>query len=272
MPEMPEVETITRDLANVLPDQKIENIVVHDARVIKSYPPKFFIKHLEKKTISQITRRAKAIIFHLKEGGFLVTQLKMTGYYLYRKNPLELISDIKVTFNLSSGDYLYYLDQRTFGWLIFTDSLDEVSYLRTAGPEPLNEAFHSKYVQAALAKRPGPIKNILLDQCFVAGIGNIYASEILFAASIHPQKRACDLTKNDITRLISQTQKILNKAIALRGTSMRNYRDSQGKKGGFMRHVKVYGRVGQKCPRCRLEVERIVQAGRSTFFCSSCQN
>ncbi|MCA9399864.1 MAG: DNA-formamidopyrimidine glycosylase, partial [Candidatus Omnitrophica bacterium] len=135
----------------------------------------------------------------------------------------------------------------------------------------VNDIFKVEWLTDELKKRTAPIKPLLMNQNFLAGIGNIYASEILYRSKIHPQKSSKTLSMDEVRRLHKITTKVLKEAIALRGTSMRNYRDSDGKKGNYMNRIKVYGREGRECFACRTPVKRIVQTGRSTFFCEKCQ-
>jgi len=273
MPELPEVETIKRDLKKATLGLYIEEIFVYDLRVIKELSEKEFIRRLKGRRILKIERRAKALIIFFDQGLHLVVQLKMTGQLIIHAEQLLPPSpDTKVTFRLSNNTYLNYNDQRTFGWLIVTEDLREVPYLHTAGPEPLNEVFNFHWLKKGLRGRKAPIKNLLMNQNFLAGIGNIYASEILFSAHINPRKKANRLTHKEILSLQKSTQEVLENAVKHRGTSMRNYRDSRGHKGNFMSHIKVYGREDEQCLICSETIKRIVQSGRSTFFCRRCQS
>ncbi len=273
MPELPEVETIKRDLEKKILGLTIEKIFVYDGRVIPHKSDKSFITGLEGKTIAQIVRRAKALIIHFVQGDYLVVHLKMTGQLIYGNNlkKNENLKETKVVFRLSNGQHLNYNDQRLFGRLMWVKNLDEVSYLTLVGPEPLNGTFTTSWLTQHLKPRAVPIKVLLMDQHFVAGIGNIYASEILFDARIHPEKLAKRLTGKEVVCLHSSTQNVLKEAIKCRGTSMRNYRDASGEKGEFKNRIKVYGRENELCGVCQQSIKKIVQAGRSTFFCKECQ-
>jgi len=269
MPELPEVETIKRDLAARIIGLTIQSIDVYDERVIKDFGQQKFKKILTGKTIENVERRGKAIILKFKDNGFLIVQVKMTGYLLYGEK--QSSNETKVIFKLSNGKYLTYNDQRTFGWLIVTDNLRKIPYLNTIGPEPLGAVFTSNWLKEHLQRRKTPIKTLLMNQHFLAGVGNIYASEILFSAYIHPQKPANRLKEDEVHALYQATVDILNEAIDYRGTSIRNYRDSRGRKGSFINRIKVYGRENKHCPRCAKPIIRIVQSGRSTFYCQNCQ-
>lgn len=271
MPELPEVETIVRDLV-VLKGQRFENITIYDDRVLVDR--KQFARDLTNKTVKSVSRRGKAIVIELKESGFLIVHLKMTGQMILAHTDLRQSlkgNDTKVVFKLSNGKYLNYNDQRTFGKLAWVNSIEDFPFLKKLGPEPLSEEFSISLLSEKLKGKKAPIKTVLLNQECIAGIGNIYASEILFDARIRPEKSAGDLALNTIKRLHQSTQDILNKAINARGTSMRNYLDSKGEKGKFNALIQVYGRDNEPCFQCRSPIVKVVQAGRSTFYCEKCQ-
>ena len=270
MPELPEVETIRLDLQKVLPNLRITDISVYDKRILKTNDLAIFIKEVRGKTIQTINRRGKMIVMPLKEGGFLLAHLKMTGQLIY--GPKLQLKETKVVFELSDGKCLNYNDQRLFGRLSFVPQLNDDPFLREIGPEPLEGSFNEDWIKGQVKRRRIPIKTFLLNQNFIAGIGNIYASEILFEARIDPKKAARRLTREEIKSLRYSTIHVLKKAIKYRGTSMRNYRDSNGEKGRFINRIKVYNKEHKPCPACRHEIKRIVQNGRSTFFCQRCQH
>ncbi len=273
MPELPEVETIKRDLEKRIIGLTIEEVIIADMRVVKDLSKNVFVKRTKGKIIKDVTRRAKALVISFEPQGFLIVQLRMTGQLIYEsKSSVSKQSSVrKVTFKLSDGSSLYYNDQRTLGWLIYAKSLEDDSYLNQVGPEPLGDDFTKKWLASQLKRRTAPIKTLLMNQNFLAGIGNIYASEILFDAGIHPERLSKNLHLNEVNQLHKSIRSILNKAIKARGTSMRDYRDSSGEKGKFLNRIKVYGRDQEECFVCHSEIKRIVQAGRSTFFCENCQ-
>ncbi len=267
MPELPEVETIKRDLGKVILNLKVLDVRISDGRVVSNKDPRKFIKALKGRTFSRILRRGKALVFAFREDGYLVVQPMMTGQLIYGK-PL---STAKVRFYLSDGQTLNYNDQRTFGRLQFVEDLNEIKYLQSLGLDPLGDDFHPVFLKAALAFKKTPIKSLLMNQGFVAGIGNIYASEILFTSRIHPERPANSLSDREMDSLYQATLAVLKEAVELRGTSMHTYRDLHGQKGKFLNRLKVYGREDQKCFRCQALISRIVQAGRSSFLCRRCQ-
>jgi len=269
MPELPEVETIRLDLQESLPGLRITDITIVDRRILKTNEPVSFVKELKQRTFDAIARRGKMLIIPFKEGGFLLVHLKMTGQLIYGEK--LALKETKVVFSLSNGKYLNYNDQRLFGRLSFVPNLEEEPFLQQIGPEPFADDFTKIWISAQLKRRRVPIKTLLLDQHFIAGIGNIYASEILFQAKISPKKRGDRLSQSEINALHQATIRVLKEAIRFRGTSMRNYRDSNGEKGSFINRIKVYNKENEPCPVCRLEIKRIVQSGRSTFYCQRCQ-
>lgn len=277
MPELPEVETIKRDLEKLVLGLKITQVIIHDVRVIQNQIKGKFEDELKGLTIVKITRRAKAMVIQFNHHRYLVVHLKMTGQMIYGEDlkQTQKLKETKVVFKLSNGKYLNYNDQRLFGRLILTDDLQKVAYLNKLGPEPLEKEFASSWLIATVKelskRRKTAIKVQLLDQTFIAGIGNIYASEILFDAKVDPQKRLHRLNQDELTRIHRSTVKVLNAAVKQRGTSMRNYRDSAGEKGNFMKTIKVYGRENEGCFNCKSLIQRISQAQRSTFYCAACQ-
>lgn len=272
MPELPEVETITRDLRGILTGASIDDTKILDGRVIRGMSLPAFKNKLKGRVIADISRRGKAIVISFeKNPERLVVQLMMTGQLIASASPAPQ-KDSRIIFSLSSGGFLHYNDQRLFGRLQIVQDLSELKYFRILGPEPLTGDFNAGWMAAFLPRRKAPIKSVLMDHTFVAGIGNIYASEILFESGIDPRRPACSLKKEEYAVLLGKITGVLRRAIRQRGTSMNNYRDSAGNKGGFMSSIKVYGRENEQCLRCSSQVRKLVQSGRSTFFCEGCQN
>lgn len=276
MPELPEAETIKRDLAKAITGQTVKDVKVYDARVLGNSSGRNFIAKVKNCKIAHVSRRGKAIIIECKPKGartqWLVVQLGMTGLLLFGADIKERDGkDIKVVFELSGGKVLNYSDQRVFGRLTVVEDLNEIPCLKTIGPEPLNGSLASDTIREQFKRRTIPVKTLLMDQKFIAGIGNIYASEILFSARIRPQKRSNRLTRKEIQSVFDAIPAVLNEAIACRGTSLRNYRDIYGRKGNNMMQLKVYGCHEQPCQECRTPIKRLVLSGRSTFYCEACQ-
>lgn len=281
MPELPEVETIKRDLQSKIAGLVIEDVHVWDRRVVRHASVRGFIDRLKGKTISRVIRRGKALVIELltsaqprrsvgPDGGFWVVQVMMTGQLIYVR-PAGKMPHTRVTLALSNGWHLHYNDQRLFGRLQWVSDLDQISYFRSLGPEPLEPEFQADWLRQAMRGRNVAIKTLLMNSQFISGIGNIYASEILFACGVRPKRLARSLKEKEAAALYQAIGDVLRLAIEHRGTSMRNYRDSAGKKGGFMERIKVYGRGGEPCTRCRNPIAKIVLGGRSTFYCKECQ-
>lgn len=267
MPELPEVETIKLDLEKTILRQTITGAIVRDAMVLKNHRPKTFVESLNGRTIFAVERRGKAIILRLSDGAFLVIQLAMTGQLIYG----EESKASRVSFQLSGGLYLNYNDTRRFGRLNVVSNLNDFKFIKSLGPEPLGEEFNCTWLSQELKKHKAPIKSLLMNQNFVAGIGNIYANEILFRSKIKPQKKAYRLNLQEIELLHRRTIEVLTEAINLRGSSVNTYRDLNGQKGNFINRIQVYGREDELCAVCQSPIQKIVIAGRSTFFCRRCQ-
>ena len=271
MPELPEVETICRDLQKKIAGVRMDDVLIYDARVVREPSPEEFRKRLRGRTLAEVFRRGKALIVRLDPGGgFLVVQLMMTGQLIVCAGP-QKARHTKVVFKLSNGEYLHYNDQRLFGRLAVVADLALIPYFVILGPEPFSRQFSCDYLRQALKNRKVPVKTLLLDHKLVAGIGNIYASEILYDCGLNPCSPSGHLAERDIKALWTSIRGILKRAIRARGTSMLSYRDAEGRRGGFKDLLKVYGRENQACYRCGHLVQRIVQSGRSTFFCPDCQ-
>lgn len=267
MPELPEVETIRRDLQKRVLNKKIRRVNIIDSVILRSSPAEFK-KVLVGATIRAVDRRGKALLITLNNGYVLAVQLMMTGQ-LITDNSIDRHTRLEIVF--SDGNVLLYKDQRRFGQLRVVKSLNEFKHLQDLGPEPLEKDFNPVYIAAYIKYRKRPIKTLLLDHTFVAGIGNIYACEILYRARISPLRPACRISKSEAAEIHEQSRVVLKEAIRHRGSSMRNYRDAAGKKGGFKKLIQVYAREGEACLHCDGPVKRIVQAGRSTFYCPLCQ-
>ena len=267
MPELPEVETIVRDLNKSITGKTVSDVIVHDSFLLRQKAGEF-IQRLKKQAVMKITRRGKAIIVHLSSGEFLIVQLMMTGQMV-----IDGTEDkhTRIRFVLSDSSRLLYNDQRRFGQLRVVAQLDEVKHFNLLGPEPFSKEFTPDFMREAFKNKVRPIKNVLLDHTFVAGIGNIYACEILFRSRISPKRPVKKITLAQVKTIHHYIIEVLQDAIKHRGSSMRNYRDGSGKKGRFNERLAVYAREGLSCPRCKAPVLRIIQAGRSTFYCGQCQ-
>jgi len=271
MPELPEVETIKRDLELVILNQTITKVDVLRASVVKHPEVNKFKAGLKNAQIKQIIRRGKLLVIEIetkdKKTLYLTVHLRMTGQLVYG----NLDKKARVSFKLSKGEYLCYNDQRTLGELRLVDDWKQLSVISKMGPEPLESEFKLNIFAKLLLKRSTKIKPLLLDQHFIAGIGNIYAAEALFLSKIMPDRTACSLKPDEVKLLFKNIKKVLTKAIKCRGSSFSDYRDGHGQMGSFSRHFYVYGRKAQPCLVCVNKIQRIALGGRGTFFCDKCQ-
>ena len=272
MPELPEVETIVRSLAPAIRGRRIERAELLFEPLLRR-PAQGGLAVLAGKRVRRVRRRGKMALIECEGGTSLVFHLKMTGQLLLAAKGAEAPDKhtrLVVKFR-DGGPELRFRDIRKFGFLLCLSgepegACPEISGL---GPEPLDIAL--THFRRILNKRKGRIKSLLLNQTIIAGIGNIYADEILFDAGIHPETPATALSAKDLGRLWGSMRKILARAIEAKGSSLRDYVDADGRSGGFQFFHRVYDREGEPCAACGRPVERIVVGGRGTYFCPSCQ-
>ena len=265
MPELPEVETIRRELQAAVLGKKITGVVIHSPRVIREPGVAEFSRLLKNQVIKEVLRKGKLLIFELSGGKSLAIHLKMTGQLIFPGNG----KDGRVSFRFSDGKYLDFKDQRLFAELKVVDNWREMKFVRGLGPEPF-DLKPDEFVKM-LSRRKTRIKPLLLDQTFVAGIGNLYAAEALFRARIDPRRRADSLSLIEAKGLLHQIVTTLKNAIKYRGSSVDQYVKLDGKPGGYVKYHRVYDRLGKPCPACRTPIKRIALGGRGTYFCPKCQ-
>lgn len=272
MPELPEVETIKNDLSEKIIGRRMVEIRTRPGRVFRRNPSRASLrKKLVEKKITGLERRGKALLFSLDSGEVLVIRLGMTGQITLCPEPVRC-SD-KHTYliaTLDDGYILHYRDIRQFGQ-VFITPWSEVEEFLQMGPEPLHDRFRMSHLEQALDS-PARIKTLLMNQRKVAGIGNIYSDEILFAAGINPLRSARSLTSREMKRLYHAIRQVLRDGIEKRGTTIRDFRDGLGRPGRYQHHFRVYQRGGQACLICKTTIERMRVGGRSCHFCPSCQN
>jgi formamidopyrimidine-DNA glycosylase len=270
MPELPEVETIVRDLARLLPGSTIKKIEVLRPDLIEDDTPEGFAKKIKGRKIRGVTRRAKNIVMDLG-GDRLLVNLGMTGRLLVTRTSDEEPTHLGVRLTLDKGRELRYHDVRRFGrlWTMTDDAWR--AWEGKLGVEPLSDGFTAEWLLQAAAKSRVAVKTWLMDQARVVGVGNIYASEALFRAKVDPRRSANTLSADELARVRDGVRQVLTEAIEHRGTTFLDYRDARGEEGAFAARLKVYDREGQPCG-CGGTIQRVVQAGRSTFFCPACQN
>lgn len=274
MPELPEVETIRRDLAGEVEGRGIVACRIHhDDILLDGEAPEAFAARLSGRRIERLDRRAKYLIFRLEGGRILQVQLRMTGRFaLGRRRPdPEEFGHLAAEIDLDDGRTLWYDDVRRLGGFRLMSDADWARAEDRLGPEPLSDGFGPSVLGEVLAGRRAPVKNLLLDQRLLAGVGNIYASESLHAAGIDPRRPGGELDRPEVERLVSAIRTVLGAALEHAGTTFRNYRAVNGRSGSFQERLAVYGRDGEACRRCGEEVRRIVQAGRSSYHCPGCQ-
>lgn len=265
MPELPEVETIRRDLSRKLTGKKIVGLRVVKRKLVKEPSVINFEKGLIGEKIREVGRRAKALIIKLREDRFLIVHLRISGWLLYGEQDPRA----RVVFYLSDGKVLNYMDPRVLGELRLRKSYADLKFIKTLGPEALDISFGE--FKEILVSRKTRIKVLLLDQTLIAGLGNIYAQEALFLSKIDPRRPANSLNKNEIKRLYQAIVSLLKEAIKYRGSSVDTYRDLGGDRGGMEERLKVYGRKGKTCYNCKKPLEKISLGGRGTCFCPHCQ-
>lgn len=276
MPELPEAETIVRGLREVLPGRTIVGVEVVRPDVLRTDPARF-TADLRGRRIVDVARRGKNVVLGLDDGASLVVNLGMTGRLLPRTDPDGSTepgggsgpAHPAVRLRLSGGSRLVYDDVRRFGELRLLDTAAWRRWSERLGPEPLEEDFEPSLLSPSPSRTP--IRSWLLDQRRVAGIGNIYANEALHRAGLHPRRPVCSLTPPEAAALVSAVRSVLREAIEARGTTLRDYRDAEGREGDFAVRLRVYGREGGPCGRCGESILRTVFGGRSAFHCPSCQ-
>jgi len=273
MPELPEVETIKRDLEDKVRGKRVKRVIIKNEKCIKEPASKEFIRKVEGKRFEKIRRRGKFLLIGLDSLDTLVIHLKLTGQLIYSKEG-EMIDYTRLIFVFHDRSQLSFADVRGFGsiWLIPDEDFDRIPSLGSLGLEPLEDVFSLERFRDILRKKKrGKIKPLLMDQSLIAGIGNVYSQEALFLAGIHPERNPSELLDEEIRSLYNSLRKVLQEAIRYRGSSVDNYVDLEGKKGSYEQHLNVYGREGQSCPRCGAKIRRITLAGRGTYFCPNCQ-
>ena len=270
MPELPEVETTVRGLARYLDGARLARVTLHRGDLRRPFP-EGLVQNLTGAEVTGLGRRAKYGLIHTNRGQTMVFHLGMSGRW--RIEPEEIGKHDHLVIETGSGHQLSLCDPRRFGSvdLIDTATLDLWPTFAALGPEPLGEDFSAAHLGAALAGRTAAIKLMLLDQRIVAGLGNIYVCEALFRARIDPRKAAGKVTRPALNRLVPAIKAVLAEAIEAGGSTLRDYAQPDGQLGYFSKRFDVYDREGQPCTRCAAPITRIVQGGRSTWYCAKCQ-
>ena len=295
MPELPEVETVARDLQRVVAGATIREATIHWDRTIRHpQPPDRFVAEVAGATIGRVTRRAKTVLLHFEDGRVMTVALRMTGALIVTTPGTPADPYARVVFDLDDGRQVRYRDVRKFGRIGLWPGggLRSVGAGRGArskrvaegatnyrigevfsghGPEPLQRGFTAKRFAERLSRRSAKLKTLLLDQSFIAGVGNIYADEALWRARLHPLRAADTLDAGEVRRLHRAVRQVLRQGIANRGSSFSDYVGADGEPGQNAERLAVYRRTEQPCFRCGHRIERIVVGQRSTHFCPHCQ-
>lgn len=272
MPELPEVETIRRQLDPELRGARITGVEVHLPRLVKYPSPLSYRRALRGKRILEVGRRGKYLLLRLEGGRILVVHLGMSGSLRFASPGGERPRHTHLVFHLDDGRELLYVDPRTFGEtaLLREGDLSPLPGLDRLGPEPLEAGFTPGELARALRGRCR-VKAALLDQSRVAGIGNIYADEALHRAGIHPLRRLDELEREEMESLHRAMREVLSEALSRGGSSVNDYVDARGEKGSFQASHRVYRRAGEPCFRCGELIRKVRVAGRGTYFCPRCQ-
>lgn len=269
MPELPEVETVIRTLEHLISGRRIERVEVRVPKMIQM-DADVFCSQLAGQHFRAFSRRGKFLIFTM-DSVILAAHMRMEGKFYIQKPKEPISKHVHVIFDLDDGTQLRYHDTRKFGTMELLPLGDDLSHFHGLGPEPFDEQFNPVYCRTLLKKRWMPIKQALLDQSFVAGVGNIYANEICFALRVDPRKRCDQLTKAQTEALPEVTRQILSLAIEAGGSTIRSYTSSLGVTGRFQLQIQVHGREKEPCPLCGGPIKKIAVAQRGTYYCPHCQ-
>jgi formamidopyrimidine-DNA glycosylase len=274
MPELPETETIARDLDEAIAGTSIVKVKVSRPDVLREVSKQAFSRRLSGATILRSWRRAKLIVTDLSTGDRLVVQPRFTGALIVESSgiAMELFSHSTMRLELDDGRALHYCDVRRLGTVALMNETRFAEYSGALGKEPLDQNFTAEQLSGLLRASSQPVKKVLMDQRRIAGIGNIYANEALWRARIDPSRASSSVGDEEAARLHREIVAVLHESIAARGTSFRDYRDAKGERGTFAAKLQAYGREGQPCFRCgaRLIGTHAID-GRATVFCARCQ-
>ncbi len=300
MPELPEVETVVRDLQRRIVGRKITAIWTDWPKLIKDFEKQdrlnisdkavaHFQKHVVGLTIERVERRAKNILIYLSGDHLMLVHQKMTGHFLIGRwriaggrsvalSPRAVVDDsfnhyVHLIFDLDNGEQLGLSDVRKFAKVLFgrREQIEALPELANLGPDALDSKLTTAQFGKIIVAETRPIKQVLMDPFVVAGIGNIYSDDILWRAKVHPKRRAKSLKPAELVAIFQAMREVLTKAVKLRGTSTTDFRDTAGLEGGYTEHRLVYQRTGESCSRCKTPIERMVIGGRSAHFCPRCQ-
>ncbi len=274
MPELPEVQTVVNGIKSKINKHKILRFKKYISKL--RYPiQKNLSSKVESSTVTTVFRRAKYIIINLSNNRSLVIHLGMSGRIIIVKNNKKKFKHTHFSILFDKNLVFQFIDPRRFGYIFVTEtaSLESHRFFVNLGIEPLIRQFNDRYLLNVTKNKKSPIKNIIMNQKYIVGVGNIYASEALFMSGIHPSRLGKDITKRDCEKLVRAIKSVLKKSIKLGGSSINDHTMVSGKMGYFQNKLYVYGREGSKCVKrsCQSPIIRIVIAQRSSFYCSECQ-
>ena len=288
MPELPEVEVVKRSLINKTQNLIVKAVKINDGR-LRYKIDRNKIKKIIGLRLKKISRRSKYLLFFFNKDIVMLVHLGMTGKFFFvdRKKTkyktsfyynINKDTDNKhdrIIFNLSNNQKLIYNDVRKFGFIKFFKraNVDQNSHLKLLGPEPLSTKFNMEYFKNYIMGKERTIKDLLMDQKFISGLGNIYVNEILFFSGVRPTKKIKKIKDFEIQKIVKYSKKIISKAIILGGSSIKDFSSSSGKRGSFQQYFSVYGKKGKNCSKakCIGKIKKIVIANRASFFCNKCQ-
>ncbi|MGV3593057.1 MAG: bifunctional DNA-formamidopyrimidine glycosylase/DNA-(apurinic or apyrimidinic site) lyase [Gammaproteobacteria bacterium] len=270
MPELPEVETTRRGISPHVEGQRVQSVLVRNAKLRWPIPPALAAE-LPGLTIDSIERRAKYLLMHTS-AGTLLAHLGMSGSLRIVDASAPVRKHDHVDIVLAGGAVLRFHDPRRFGCMLWVrEAVDEHPLLAGLGPEPLSNELTGDYLFARSRKRSAPVKSFIMDQRIVVGVGNIYANEALFAAGISPRRKSGSVTRAQYEALVAEIKAVLNRAIKSGGTTLRDFVGSDGTPGYFVQELQVYGRGGEPCTRCRSKLREFRQGQRASVYCPKCQ-
>ncbi|MEE8437176.1 MAG: DNA-formamidopyrimidine glycosylase [Candidatus Neomarinimicrobiota bacterium] len=270
MPELPEVQTVVNFLEPLLRNKTFDSILpeINFNKVLVGKPLEFFKNQLKGQKVTRVWRRGKYIVLDLPIGHLLI-HLRMTGQLFLKSSESEPKKHIRAVFQFLDGPKMYFKDTRKFGRITFMESLDSLN--SRLGLEPLSEAFTAEWLYKGFKSRNRMLKALLLDQSFIAGLGNIYVDEFLWSAGIHPRSISSRLGRQKITLLHRTIITGLKQAIKLKGTTIINFTFGDGATGSYQENLKVFGKQKTPCPRCKTSLKKIYTSQRGTHFCPRCQ-
>ena len=287
MPELPEIEIVKRSLSKMINKSKIIGVKINNKN-LRYKLPHVFCQNLIGEKILRVSRRSKYLIFHFKKK-LLLAHLGMSGKILLTRSSDSAVFKTSfyydfnilpkhnhVYFKLNNGLILIYNDVRRFGFfkLYYNTKLNEIIFLKKLGLEPLSKKFNTKYFKRLTLNKKKNVKNLLMDQTFISGLGNIYVNEVLFMSKIHPLRTCDGLNKTEMKKLILNIKKILKFSISKGGSSIKDFQNISGKSGSFQQFFHVYGKEKKNCSRisCKGKIKKIQISNRSSFYCDMCQN